>query len=109
MIQSRFSTSEAAEFQFGRDGDKPSYNKRTLFVSSIEINLSEATQETNLIQLYFEDEAGKDLMWESNPANKRHISYSPNQHIPVSNEAKLILEYANPDSRIVTARFLWRI
>ena len=27
------------------------------------------------MQLYYEDAQGKDLLWESNPENKRHVSY----------------------------------
>ena len=107
-LPSRFSGTGSLEFEFDRS-DEMSINYQCIYVSGVEINLSEATQETNLIQLYYADEQGEDLLWDSNPSNKRHVSYTPNQHIPLPNGARLVLRYANPDEREVTARFLWRV
>lgn len=109
ILQSRFSSSEAVDFEFHRSEDEPSINKRTLFVSHIETNFGTAPTTRGNVQVFISDAEGEDLIWESEAQSKTHLSFAPKIHVPVPNDAKLILRYANEDSVEFTSRFLWQL
>lgn len=108
MIQSRFSSSEAVDFEFNLPDDDTYRNRQTLLVSHVETNLGTPPTTAGNVQVFFSDAEGEDLIWESEAQSKTHLSFAPKIHVPIPKNAKLILRYANEDSVEVTTRFLWR-
>lgn len=107
-IQSRFTSSEAVEFEFQLPDDDTYRNRQTLLVSHVETNLETAPTTAGNVQIFFSDAEGEDLIWESEAQNKTHLSFAPKIHVPIPKDAKLILRYENEDSVDVTTRVLWR-
>ena len=107
MIQSRFSANTTNRaFEFQRDADTP-INISTLFVSHVLINFASAPTPQGKIEIFIEDDEGKDLIWDGQARNKEHLTYEPNLPIPISKDKKLVIEYPNPNTAETSVRVLW--
>ena len=110
-LQSRFSTNSAVNFEFGITPDKEDIfiNRGTLFVSLVSVNIATAPSNRVNVQIFIEDEQGKDLIGEIQARNKTSVLFEPNVLIPIPRDAKMIIEYPNPDNIEVSARVLWQL
>lgn len=107
-IQSRFTSSEAVDFEFELpENVLPS--RSTLWVSHVLVNFGTTPTDAGDVQLFFADDAGEDLIWAAAAVNKDHLRLSLPYQLPVPRDAKLILQYSNPNTVEVSARFLWTV
>lgn len=107
MIQSRFTSNTAnTSFEFKRPEDFPT-NIQTLNVSQVVINFETAPTTAGNIQIYYEDDAGKDLIWEAEAQSKTFLRFSPASPISIPNTAKLVIQYPNTDSVDISVRVIW--
>ena len=107
MIQSRFTSSEAVEFEFQLPDSDTYRNQRTLFIANVSTNFETAPTSAGSIQICISDEQGEDCLWEGAAQNQKRVSFYPFQEVPIPPGAKLVIRYENPDEVEATSRVMW--
>lgn len=108
----RETTSGALDFEFFLP-EGALLNRSTQKVSHVRINFESTPTGADTVDIFYSggegDDAVADLIESLPAASESHLRFSPATPIPIPNDAKLIVRYANTNSVEVSVLILWQI